>query len=127
MYELFNQISGLLSEPINEPAYGFEHIPVLFAFFLGMLGTVVPCQLSGNVSAITIYGNKPLTVKAPWLYVSLFMLGKITVFTLLGLIIWLVGKEVDTLLSNLFPYFRKIMGPMLIFNELFMMGFLRFS
>src|SRR5699024_1332786 len=87
MYELFNQISGLLSEPINEPAYGFEHIPVLFAFFLGMLGTVVPCQLSGNVSAITIYGNKPLTVKAPWLYVSLFMLGKITVFTLLGLII----------------------------------------
>jgi cytochrome c biogenesis protein CcdA len=127
MYDLFNQISGLLSGPINELAYGFEHIPVLFAFFLGIVGAVVPCQLTGNVSAITIYGNKSLTEKVPWLHVSLFVLGKITVFTLLGLIIWLVGKEADVFLSYLFPYFRKIIGPMLIFIGLFMMGFLRFS
>jgi hypothetical protein len=79
MYDLFNQISRLLSGPINELAYGFQHIPVLFAFFLGLVGAVAPCQLTGNISVITIYGNKSLTEKVPWLHVSLFGLGKITV------------------------------------------------
>ncbi|MFA1818945.1 sulfite exporter TauE/SafE family protein [Virgibacillus oceani] len=78
------------------------------------MGAVVRCQLTGNVSEITIYGRS-LTEKLPWLHVSLFVLGKITVFTLLGLIIWLVGKEAYVFLSYLFPYFRKVIGPMLFY------------
>jgi hypothetical protein len=37
--------------------------------------------------------------KVPWMHVNLFVLGKITVFTLLGLIIWFAEKEADVFLA----------------------------
>ncbi|MFD1851805.1 MULTISPECIES: cytochrome c biogenesis CcdA family protein [Bacillaceae] len=127
MFDLFNQISGMLSGPIHGLAYGFEHIPLLFAFFLGLVGAVAPCQLTSNVSAITIYGNKSLIDKVPWLHVFLFILGKILVFSALGIIIWLLGKEANSSLTQLFPVVRKAMGPLLILIGLFMIGLFRFN
>ena len=56
LYDLFNQISSTLIGPIMDIANGLEHLPFLFAFFLGVVGAVAPCQLTSNVSAITIYG-----------------------------------------------------------------------
>ncbi|WP_405027703.1 hypothetical protein [Lentibacillus songyuanensis] len=37
-------------------ANGVKQLPLLFSFFLGVVGAVAPCQLTGNISAITIYG-----------------------------------------------------------------------
>lgn len=127
MFNLFNQISGMLSGPVHGLAYGFEHIPLLFAFFLGVVGAVAPCQLTSNVSAITIYGNKSLIDKVPWLHVFLFILGKILVFSALGIIIWLLGKEANSSLTHLFPVVRKAIGPMLILIGLFMIGLFQFN
>lgn len=127
MFDLFNQISGMLSGPIHGLAYGFEHIPVLFAFFLGLVGAVAPCQLTSNVSAITIYGNKSLVGRVPWLHVFLFIIGKIVVFSALGIMIWLLGKEVNSTLTQLFPVIRKAIGPLLIIIGLFMIGLFKFN
>lgn len=122
MYDFFNQISRTLIGPIMDITYGFEHLPLLFAFFLGLVGAVVPCQLTSNISAITIYGNKSLIDKIPWLHVLLFVLGKIVVFSVLGIIIWLLGKEVYSTLSQIMPMIRKAIGPILIIIGLFMIG-----
>jgi cytochrome c-type biogenesis protein len=127
MFDLFNQISGALSGPIHGLAYGYENIPLLFAFLLGLVGAVAPCQLTSNVSAITIYGNKSLIDKVPWLHVFLFILGKILVFSALGILIWALGKEANSALTQLFPIVRKAMGPLLILIGLFMIGLLRFN
>ncbi|MBO1002924.1 cytochrome c biogenesis CcdA family protein [Pseudogracilibacillus auburnensis] len=122
MYELFNQISSTLIGPIMDIAYSLEHLPLLFAFFLGIVGAVAPCQLTSNISAITIYGNKSLVDKVPWLRVLLFILGKIVVYSVLGIIIWLLGKEVYNTLSQIMPIIRKVIGPLLIIIGLFMIG-----
>ncbi|GAB3804430.1 cytochrome c biogenesis CcdA family protein [Virgibacillus kimchii] len=127
MFDLLNQISGMLSGSIHGLAYGFEHIPLLFAFFLGIVGAVVPCQLTSNISAITIYGNKSLVDKVPWLHVFLFVIGKIVVFSIIGIIIWLLGNEANSTLTQLFPLIRKAIGPMLIIIGLFMLGLFRFN
>lgn len=126
MFDLFNQISGMLSAQIHGLTYGFEHIPILFAFFLGLVGAVAPCQLTSNVSAIIIYGNKSLIDKVPWLHVFLFIIGKIVVFSALGIVIWLLGKEVSSVLTQFFPAIRKAIGPLLILIGLFMIGLFRF-
>lgn len=127
MFDLFNQISRLLSGPIHGLAYGFEHIPILFAFFLGLVGAVAPCQLTSNVSAITIYGNKSLVDRVPWLHITLFILGKIVVFSLLGIIVWLLGNEVNSTLVQFFPVLRKVIGPLLIIIGLLMIGIFKFN
>src|SRR5690625_440092 len=127
MFDLFNEISRMLSGPIHELSYGFEHMPILFAFFLGIVGAVAPCQLTSNVSAITIYGNKSLVDKVPWLHVLLFILGKLVVFSVLGIIIWQLGQEANAVLSQIFPILRKAIGPLLIIIGLFMIGLFQFS
>src|SRR5690625_3320346 len=125
MYELFNQISSRLIGPIMDVAYGVEHLPLLFAFFLGVVGALAPCQLTSNISAITIYGNKSLVDKVPWLHVLLFVLGKILVYSVLGIIIWLLGKEVYSTLSQIMPMIRKAIGIVLIVNGLFIVGYVK--
>ncbi len=120
-------MSGMLSGPIHGLAYGFEHIPLLFAFFLGLVGAVAPCQLTSNVSAITIYGNKSLIGRVPWLHIYLFISGKILVFAILGFIIWLVGNEVNSTLVEFFPMLRKVIGPLLIIIGLLMIGILKLN
>lgn len=127
MFDLFNQISSLLMSPIVNLAHGLEHLPLLFAFFLGVVGAVAPCQLTSNISAITIYGNKSLVDKVPWLHVFLFMLGKILVYSVLGIIVWVLGKEVYSTLSQIMPVVRKIIGPLLILIGLFMFGLFQFG
>ncbi|GLO68458.1 cytochrome c biogenesis CcdA family protein [Oceanobacillus kimchii] len=122
MFDLFNQISGTLSGQLQQITYGFEHLPFLFAFFLGVIGAVAPCQLTSNISAITIYGNKSLVDKVPWLHVFLFILGKIVVFSLIGIVIWLLGQEVYSTLTQMFPVLRKAIGPVLILIGLYMIG-----
>ncbi|GGA69737.1 MULTISPECIES: cytochrome c biogenesis CcdA family protein [Bacillaceae] len=122
MFDLFNEIAIMLNGPLQQIAYGYEHIPLLFAFFLGLIGAVAPCQLTGNISAMTIYGNKSLIEKVPWLHVFLFVLGKIFVFSIIGLVIWLLGKEVHSTLTQMFPILRKLIGPLLILVGIFMLG-----
>src|SRR5699024_10116096 len=114
LYDFFNQISSTLIGPIMDIAYGLEHLPLLFAFFLGVVGAVAPCQLTSNISAITIYGNKSLVDKVPWLHVLFFILGKIVVYSVLGTVIWLFGKEVYSTLSQIMPILRNRMGPLFI-------------
>src|SRR5690625_4671462 len=127
LYDFFNQISSTLIGPIMDIAYGLEHLPLLFAFFLGVVGAVAPCQLTSNISAITIYGNKSLVDKVPWLHVLLFILGKLVVFSVLGIIIWQLGQEANAVLSQIFPILRKAIGPLLIIIGLFMIGLFQFS
>lgn len=122
MFDLFNEIGIMLNGPLQQIAYGYEHIPLLFAFFLGLIGAVAPCQLTGNISAMTIYGNRTLVEKVPWLHVFLFVLGKVVVFSIIGLVIWLLGKEIHSTLTQMFPILRKAIGPLLILVGLFMIG-----
>lgn len=66
MYELYSQISSFLSGPFLNLAYSLENIPLLFAFFLGIVGAAAPCQFTGNIGAITFYSNQSLNKRIPW-------------------------------------------------------------
>lgn len=46
--------------PLMDVANATKSIPLLFAFLLGIVGTLAPFQLTGNISAITLYGNQSL-------------------------------------------------------------------
>lgn len=125
MYNLFSQISAVLSKPFFEMANSLESWPIIFALILGLVGALAPCQLTGNISAITLYGNQSIQKKIAWKDVIFFTLGKIIAFSLLGVLVWLLGKEIEQNLTFVFPWLRKIMGPLLIFVGLFMVGVIR--
>lgn len=125
MYEFFSQISNFLTQPFFNLSHKFESVPLLFAFLLGIVGAMAPCQFTGNIGAITLYGNKSLQKGLAWAEVIFFTLGKIIVFSGLGLLVWLLGKEFQAELTLYFPWFRKIIGPMFIIVGIMMMGFIK--
>jgi cytochrome c-type biogenesis protein len=122
MYEFFNKISYLLSEPFFNVFYNVESIPLIAAFVLGLVGALAPCQFTGNLGAITLYGNRSLQKDIPWKEAAFFTLGKIVVFSLLGMLVWSLGSGFQQELTQYFQWVRKIIGPLLIVIGLFMIG-----
>jgi cytochrome c-type biogenesis protein len=122
MYQFFQQISHFLSEPFMNAAYGTEHLPIISALLLGIVGALAPCQFTGNLSAITLFGNHSLQKKAAWSETFFFILGKIVAFSALGFIVWILGVEFQQSLITYFPWVRKLLGPMLIIIGLYLIG-----
>ncbi|WP_019156592.1 MULTISPECIES: urease accessory protein UreH domain-containing protein [Bacillaceae] len=126
MYEFFSKISYMLSQPFYNMVNTTEGIPILFAFVLGIVGALTPCQFTGNLGAITLYGNKSVQKQIAWKEIIFFILGKIFVFTILGITVWMLGNEFKSILALYFPWFRKVVGPILILIGLFMLDVIRF-
>lgn len=127
MYNLFSQISSFLSQPFLNMTNSLVSWPIVFALILGLVGALAPCQLTGNISAITLYGNSSIQKKIVWRDVFSFTLGKIVAFSLLGGLVWLLGKGIEQNLILYFPWLRKIMGPILIVVGLYMLGFIKLT
>ena len=111
--------------PLIDVANATKSVPLLFAFLLGIVGTLAPCQLTGNISAITLYGNQSLQKGHTWKHILLFILGKVIAFTTLGLLVWLLGKEIQQTLTLYFPWLRKPIGPLLIIIGLILSDIIR--
>ncbi|MGG3161077.1 sulfite exporter TauE/SafE family protein [Geobacillus stearothermophilus] len=122
MYSFLNQISSLLSQPFLNMANSTTALPVLSAFLLGIVGAMAPCQLTSNLGAITLYSNQSLQKGIAWKELLLFIFGKVIAFSGLGLIVWLMGKEIQSTLTLYFPWLRKLIGPILVLVGLYLLG-----
>lgn len=127
MYQFFSEISQILSSPFFKLVNQTEHMPLMASFFLGLIGALAPCQLTGNLGAITFYGNRSLQTKSQWTDIGFFILGKITVFSMLGLAVWGVGQSFQEILPSYFSSFRKLMGPLFILIGLTLLGVLKLN
>jgi cytochrome c-type biogenesis protein len=127
MYNLMSQFSSYISKPFFEIANSLESLPIFFALIIGLVGALAPCQLTGNISAVTLYGNRSIQNKIVWKDVFYFTLGKVAAFTLLGGLVWLLGKEIQESLTVYFPWMRKLMGPILIFVGIYMLGLIKLT
>lgn len=127
MYEIMNGITNSITVPLSNVAISFKEVTLLYAFLLGIVGSMVPCQLTGNIGALTLFGKKSLDKQVAWGDVILFTLGKIVAFTSLGLLIWLFGREIQSSLTLYFPWIRKLTGPLLIVVGLFLLGYLKMN
>ncbi|AVP48783.1 cytochrome C biosynthesis protein [Bacillus cereus] len=111
--------------PLMDAANTTKSVPLLFSFLLGIVGTLAPCQLTGNISAITLYSTQSLQKGHVWKHLLLFILGKIMAFMILGLLVWFLGKEIQQILTLYFPWLRKMMGPLLILMGLMLAGIIK--
>jgi cytochrome c-type biogenesis protein len=124
MYDFLSHISGWLSQPFSNVAHSTD-IAIISALFLGFIGSVAPCQISANLGAITYFGNRGIKQNVPWVEMILYLLGKVFVFSVLGLLFWFFGKSISNESIPLFVYARKLLGPILIVIGLFLMGWIK--
>lgn len=126
-YTLVSQVGGWLSSPFTSLYYQFGvQLPMLGAVLLGMVGAFAPCQLSGNVAAFSLFGKRITTSRLFKLELMLFILGKVTIYTGLGLLIFLFGQQLSTEAIPIFQWARKLLAPLFIIIGLFQLNILRF-
>ncbi|KKK37916.1 cytochrome C biosynthesis protein [Mesobacillus campisalis] len=122
MYQVLSEISQFLSSPFFNIVNGTKQYPLLAALILGLIGALAPCQLTGNMGAITLYGSRSITAKHQWVEISCFIIGKVVVFTGLGLAVWGLGQGFQSILPEYFSLFRKLMGPLFIIIGFTLLG-----
>ncbi|MBM6644442.1 sulfite exporter TauE/SafE family protein [Bacillus sp. RIT809] len=71
---------------------------------------------------VSLYGNQSLQKGHAWKHILLFILGKLIAFTILGLLVWVLGKEIQQILTLYVPWLRKLIGPLLILMGLILSG-----
>lgn len=123
MYEWFAKISSFLSGPFSNAAN--TEVALLAALFLGFIGSVAPCQLSANIAVIAYFGNRQFQAKLSWKETIMYMMGKILVFSVLGLVFWLFGLQVSRDLIPFLSTARRMLGPLLVLIGLFLLGLIR--
>ncbi|MFJ7736546.1 sulfite exporter TauE/SafE family protein [Lysinibacillus sp. NPDC097287] len=127
MYSLMSEISQIISEPVTVFLNSFEHSPMIVALLLGLIGAVAPCQLTGNMSAITFYGSRTIQMKSNWGVIVSFIAGKAVVYSLIGLFAWMFGQSFETKMTEYFPIFRQLIGPLMILTGLVLIGILKLT
>jgi len=100
---------------------------VLAAFLLGLLTAISPCPLATNIAALSYVSkkldNRRYTVLASVLYTA----GRMLAYTVIGVLLILIGLSASRVSLFFQDYADKILGPLLIFFGLIMLDILKFS
>ncbi|MBN2167977.1 MAG: sulfite exporter TauE/SafE family protein, partial [Actinobacteria bacterium] len=123
--ELAKYVRGEDSKSNSQP---FENAPaILAAFLLGLLTAISPCPLATNIAALSFVlkklDNKKYTVIAGVLYTT----GRMLAYTVIGILLVLIGMSASSVSLFMQNYADKILGPLLIFFGLIMLDIIKFS
>lgn len=123
-YSWLGSLNSWLVEPVRSLSDGLG-VPLVSAFLFGLLGTTAPCQLSTNMGAMAFLARRPskraATVRATVAYIG----AKVLVYTLIGVLVLTMGRQ---LLNAAGPYLdwpRKLVGPLMILLGLAVAGVIR--
>ncbi len=125
MYSILSDIGLTITKPISIFLNSYEHSAIIIAILTGLIGAFAPCQLTGNLSAITLYGTRTIRMDNNWGEIISFIAGKVVVYSFLGFFAWIFGQSFETSLTMYFPIFRKIIGPLLIITGLVLLGIMK--
>ncbi len=108
-------------------AYNSE-IPILAAFFLGLITAISPCPLATNISAIGFISKELENRNKVFIYGLFYTIGRLVSYTVLGVIlIYLLRQGSGIYKINKFfnSYGEYFIGPLLLFIGLFMLDVIK--
>jgi cytochrome c-type biogenesis protein len=105
-------LSSILSGP---------NIPVLTAFLLGLITAIAPCPLATNIAAVAYISRNVTDRKYAVITGALYTLGRMVSYSVLGILIIVVGLEIPGVSSFLQDTGEQILGPILIIVGLLML------
>jgi cytochrome c biogenesis protein CcdA len=127
-YALLSTLNAAVAGPLRALADGIGLAPVS-ALLFGLIGTTAPCQLTTNASALAYVARRAGDRHAVACNTLAYLLGKVLVYTALGLAIILAGRQLAQSSIPVIVVARKALGPLMILLGLSLLGLvpLRFS
>jgi cytochrome c-type biogenesis protein len=106
---------------------GNLNIPVLSALFLGLVAAISPCPMATNITAIAYVSRRVTDRRYAVMTATLYTLGRMISYSVLGILIIMAGLEIPGLASFLQDFGEEILGPLLIIVGLIMLNINRLS
>lgn len=123
-YTLMSRFGSGVTSPLQALVYRDLGVPFVSALLLGVIGSLAPCQMSANVSAIAfVSGRATRGTGTVWREAAAYLAGKVVVYTIVGAAAILLGFTFPTWALVLL---RKLTGPLMIVVGLYTLGLLRF-
>ena len=108
-------------------AMGTSSIPVLAAFFIGLMTAITPCPLATNITAIAYTSKRIQNSKHTLAVGFLYTLGRmLTYVAIASLIVW-IGVNTQTISLFLQKYGERMLGPLLILIGVVMLDIIKFN
>jgi len=104
-----------------------SNIPIITAFFLGILTSISPCPLATNITAVAFISQKIGHKKYILLAGTIYTLGRMIAYSLVGVLIILIGAKVSTISIFLQNTGEKILGPLFIIIGLILLDAIKIS
>jgi cytochrome c-type biogenesis protein len=115
-------LAGLLNQLATS-----VNIPMLSALLLGLVTAISPCPMATNIAAIAYVSRRVTERKYAVITGTLYTLGRMFSYSLLGFLIIVTGLEIPGVASFLQDFGERILGPLLIVTGLIMLFINRFS
>jgi len=130
MEQLIIKWYGWLSALTQGTAFGLQaviervEVPVVTALIFGLIGATAPCQLTTNLSALAWVSAHAGRGRPTTLAVA-YVAGKVTVYTLVGGLVILMGLQLQSVSVPVVVVARKALGPLMVLVGLGLLGALR--
>jgi cytochrome c biogenesis protein CcdA len=106
---------------------GTSNIPLLAAFFIGLMTAISPCPLTTNITAIA-YASKKIDNSKHTIIVSLlYTLGRMFTYVALASVIVWFGVNVQAISLFLQKYGERVLGPLLIIIGVIMLDIIKMN
>ncbi len=102
------------------------NIPLLTAFFLGILTSISPCPLATNIAAIGFLSKKIKTTKHTLLNATFYIIGRGISYTLVASLIYF-GLSTFTISRFFQGWGDRLLAPFLIIMGFFMLGIFKIN
>ena len=106
---------------------GTSNIPLIAAFFIGLMTAISPCPLATNITAIAYASKRIDNSKHTLLVGFLYTLGRMLTYVFIASVIVLVGINTQAISLFLQRYGESILGPFLIVIGILMLDLIKFN
>jgi hypothetical protein len=100
---------------------GGSDIPLVAAFFIGLMMAISPCPLATNITAIAYISRTLSSGKHTFLIGFLYTLGRVLVYVTIAALIVFGGLKVQTIAIFLQQYGDLLLGPILLICGILML------
>ena len=106
---------------------GENPIPVVAAFFIGLMTAISPCPLSTNITAIAFISKKIENSRHTLLAGSVYTLGRMIAYIAVASVIVFFGMNIQFIALGLQHYGELLLGPFLVLCGIYLLDIFHFD
>jgi cytochrome c biogenesis protein CcdA len=101
---------------------GENPIPLVAAFFIGLMTAISPCPLATNITAIAFISKRIDSSRHTLLTGVVYTLGRMAAYIAVASVIVLFGMNLQFISLTLQQYGERLLGPFLVLCGIFLLG-----